>query len=437
MSRRMILLVLAAVVAVATAQHEHHERQGAGMPAAVDGGLLPGVPMTRDGSGTAWLPDAAPVSAVHGRAANLDLMLHYSGFARFTSQDVLRRGTRGASRLDGPNWLMGMAGMPVGRAGRLSGRTMLSLDPLTVGGAGYPLLFQSGETWQGRELVDRQHPHDFLGELALAYGRALGADAGLFAYAGLPGEPAFGPPAFIHRPSAGDNPAAPLGHHLQDATHIIFGVATIGARLRQFKLDASLFTGREPDENRWNIDRPRFDSWSGRLSWNPGEAWALQVSHAFARSPEPGHEDVDVRKTTASALFSRRFGRERTLSAALVFGRNDPTEGPGLSSLLVEAAVAGRFGGHLRAELLQRTASELDLDGEHGHDVHLVSALTLGGSVAVLRAVSSALRVGAQATVNFVGPALRAEYGRLPLSVDVFLRVTPGEPAAAHGRSGA
>lgn len=124
MSKKTPLLILAALTAAATAQHDHHLHHGAEQPADVAGGLLPGVPMARDGSGTAWLPDEAPASAIHGRASGLDWMLHCSGFARFTSQDALRQGTRGANRLDGPNWLMGMAGMPVGRAGRLSGRAI-------------------------------------------------------------------------------------------------------------------------------------------------------------------------------------------------------------------------------------------------------------------------------------------------------------------------
>ena len=33
---------------------------------------------------------------------------------------------------------------------------------------------------------------------------------------------------FMHRPSAADDPFAPLGHHWQDATHEAFGVVTTG-----------------------------------------------------------------------------------------------------------------------------------------------------------------------------------------------------------------
>jgi hypothetical protein len=52
---------------------------------------------------------------------------------------------------------------------------------------GYPLLFQTGETADGRtHLVDRQHPHDFLMELATSYSVPLGRDGSAFAYVGLP-----------------------------------------------------------------------------------------------------------------------------------------------------------------------------------------------------------------------------------------------------------
>ena len=105
---------------------------------------------------------------------------------------------------------------------------MFSLDP-TMGKDGYPLLFQTGETADGTTpLIDRQHPHDFLMELAAVYSHTITATSSVFLYAGYPGEPALGPPTFMHRFSGMDNPEAPLGHHWLDATHITFGVLTGG-----------------------------------------------------------------------------------------------------------------------------------------------------------------------------------------------------------------
>ncbi len=166
--------------------------------------------------------------------------------------------------------------MPGGTERIISFQHLISLDPFTVGGEGYPLLFQTGETYNNEPLVDRQHQHDLFSEVSVSYAHSLSPKSDLFVYVGYPGEPALGPVAFMHRPSALNNPDATLTHHWTDATHITFGVATLGFRYGNWKIEGSSFTGREPGENRYNFDKPRFDSWSGRLSYNPTEKWALQ-----------------------------------------------------------------------------------------------------------------------------------------------------------------
>ena len=147
---------------------------------------------------------------------------------------------------------------------------MLSLDP-AMGKGGYPLLLQTGETADGHEhLVDRQHPHDAFMELSASYSHPLGETGAAYIYAGLPGEPALGPSAFMHRFSGMDNPESPITHHWLDSTHVTFGVATVGYSWHdKMKLEGSLFTGREPDQSRWDIETPKLDSWSVRASWNP------------------------------------------------------------------------------------------------------------------------------------------------------------------------
>jgi hypothetical protein len=77
------------------------------------------------------------------------------------------------SKFSVPNWFMGMAQRQVGKNGLLNVRAMVSLDRLFDGGAGYPLLFQSGETWKGEPLINRQHPHDLISELSVAYTQRL------------------------------------------------------------------------------------------------------------------------------------------------------------------------------------------------------------------------------------------------------------------------
>src|SRR2546427_4190311 len=95
----------------------------------------------------------------------------------------------------------------------------------------------------------------------------------LFPYTTLfrSGEPAVGPAAFPHRPSASDDPLAPLAHHWQDGTHITFGVLTAGVFTPTTKLEASVFNWREPDEKRTQFYYAgrALDSYNAGLSGNP------------------------------------------------------------------------------------------------------------------------------------------------------------------------
>ncbi len=205
---------------------------------------------------------------------------------------------------------MGMAHRPLG-GGSLTLRGMFSLDP-TMGKDGYPLLFQTGETADGvTPLIDRQHPHDFLMELAAVYSHSLSEAASVFLYAGYPGEPALGPPTFMHRFSGIDNPEAPLGHHWLDATHITFGVLTGGVVWNTFKIEGSVFNGREPDEHRWNFDPLRLNSTSLRLTWNPTANWSMQASWGSLNSPEALEPDIDQQRITASVSYNRTAGERK------------------------------------------------------------------------------------------------------------------------------
>ncbi|RZK34226.1 MAG: hypothetical protein EOO90_31105, partial [Pedobacter sp.] len=205
------------------------------------------LPMERNGSGTSWLPDASPMYGMMFHAKKWMYMLHGNVALRYIRQDISNKGSRGAEKFDAPNWFMFMGQRKVGQKGLFHFSSMLSLDRLTEGGAGYPLLFQTGESWKGQPLVDRQHPHDLFSELSVAYTYAFSKKTDLTFYLGYPGEPALGSVAFMHRPSALANPDAPISHHWNDGTHITFGVATLGFRYDQFKIEASSFTGREPD----------------------------------------------------------------------------------------------------------------------------------------------------------------------------------------------
>ncbi|MBS1532240.1 MAG: hypothetical protein JSU01_18200, partial [Bacteroidetes bacterium] len=213
-----------------------------------------GLPMNRDGSGTSWVPDQTPMYGYMFHGKKWMTMIHGSFFIRYTDQDVFNRGSRGGKQFDIPDWFMAMSQRKVGNAGLFSINTMFSFDPFLVGPGGYPLLFQTGESYRGKPLVDIQHPHDLFAEISPNYTQRISKNADVSASVGYPGEPALGPPVFMHRLSAMNDPDAPLTHHYADATHITFGVATLGFRYSDVKLEGSVFTGREPDEFRYNFD---------------------------------------------------------------------------------------------------------------------------------------------------------------------------------------
>src|SRR5438094_90250 len=148
----------------------------------------------------------------------------------------------------------------------------------------------------------------------------------------------------MHRPSAIDDPDAPLGHHWQDSTHVTFGVATAGFAWKNIKVESSIFTGREPDENRYDFDRPRFDSFSGRISWNPIENLAFQVSHGYIKSPEALEPDLKRHRTTASVIYNLPLGQDSNWSNTFVLGQNHDTGEGKTQSFLVESNYHRRRG---------------------------------------------------------------------------------------------
>lgn len=390
--------------------------------------LSKNLPMGRDGSGTSWLPDASPMYGFMFHSGKWMYMVHGNIALRYTNQDMFNKGDRGGHKVDAPNWFMGMAQRPVGKNGLINFHAMLSLDPITEQGYGYPLLFQTGESWHGQPLVDRQHPHDMFAELSANYTYALSKKADVNLYVGYPGEPAIGPVAFMHRPSALADPDAPLSHHWSDATHITFGVATLGFRYDQFKIEGSSFTGREPDENRYDFDKPRFDSWSTRLSYNPSENWAFQVSHAYIKSPEALSPDENVHRTTASATYSLPFGNERTFNATAVWGMNKIAGDHADNSVLIEGDVRmKKLDLYTRFEFVQKTTEELNLNRIiYGDDtIFPVNAITLGTNYDLFKIGQVRFAAGAQLTYYGVASRLQPLYGSGPMGGEVFLRIYP------------
>lgn len=386
------------------------------------------LPMNRNSSGTAWQPDATSMYGYMKMGDKWNVMLHGSIFLRYNYQDISNKGIRSDSltdRVDAPNWVMLMANRKIKKRGLFAFSLMLSADELVMGGNGYPLLFQSGETFNNKKLVDRQHPHDFFSGLSMAYTHMVNRDIDLTAYLGYPGEPAIGPPAFMHRISAINNPDAPLGHHWQDATHITFGVATLGIRYKTIKFEFSNFTGREPNENRYDFDKPRFNSWAYRLSANPNENFALQFSQAFIKSPEALEPEENVTRTTASVLHSIVLGEKIHLTSAAIWGINQAWEHRPEHSALLESnfqknktAVYGRF------EIIEKNSHELKID-QLPDESFLIKMLTVGASYNFLHLANTNFRVGVQGSVFKAPSKLNTWYGKMPLSAEIYIRVLP------------
>lgn len=410
--------------AIRSTDHETHATPQGGMLMSHAYSLH--LPMSRNGSGTGWLPDNSPMYMYLKANAKSNWMIHGSIFLRYNKQDFFNKGSRGGNKLDAPNWFMGMYNRRIGKRGLLNATAMISFDPITTGENGYPLLFQTGETYNGEPLVDRQHPRDLISGLSVAYTHMLNENMDVTLYAGYPGEPALGPVAYMHRISSLNNPNAPLGHHWQDATHIVFGVTTLGIRYKKFKLEGSVFTGREPDEKRYNFDDARFDSYSYRLLFNPSEHWALQFSQGFLHEPEALEPGIDQVRTTASIIRSTSL-RTMNWSHMLAWGMNNKSQHEQSAySILYETNLQlQRQALYARYEFVKKSAEELAIPSTHGDDLFKINAFTLGYNHNVAPFAPVDILLGVQATLNFPGDRLKPIYGTLPVGGQVYLQLRP------------
>jgi len=417
--RRLLLVLIAGAASPLRAQMDMQP------PMEMQAGPL-GIPETRMGSGTSWLPEASPLHAAHYVLGRWTLMLHGEGFLQYDRQG----GSRGSQQLGSVNWAMAAASRPLG-GGQLQLRAMLSAEPWTIGSGGYPLLVQSGESYRGAPLHDRQHPHDLFMELATLYERPVAANLGLSLYLAPVGEPAVGPVAFPHRPSAADDPLAPISHHWQGGTHITFGVVTAGVFTRSVKLEASWFNGREPDENRTNFDYAgrRLDSYSGRLTVNPGPRWSLSTWYAYLRSPEVLYPDESLHRIGAAVLTTQPVGAGGTWSSAVIYGANAQIgTGRLASSILMETTFDpdGTNSLFARGEYVRKSAEDLAIPDVPATTRYDVGALALGYLRRVGSAAGLAAGVGVRGSLNFVPPSLNAVYGsRTPLGGAIYLRLQP------------
>ena len=385
----------------ASDEHANHDGHGMAM------GAFGAYPMTRESSGTAWQPDASEHMGLMSQTGEWTLMAH--GVLNLVYDH--QAGPRGDDKLFTSGMLMGMARRPVGN-GTMQFRAMISPDPV-MGKRGYPLLLASGETANGVDrLIDRQHPHDFFMELSGSLSQNFGSNRSVFLYAGLPGEPAFGPPAFMHREAIMDSPEAPISHHWLDSTHITFGVLTAGVVLGRLKVEASRFNAREPDQHRWNIETGALDSTSVRLSWNPTQTLSLQGSWGHFEDPEQLEPGIDQKRWSASLLYAREIGDGWKLASTIAWGRKTVSHhGEALKddAFVAEASLKkGPWTVFGRGETTEnRELLEAD---EHGAAFD-VGKISLGAVRDFRVAEHVSLGAGALVAVNFVPEGLAPLYG--------------------------
>jgi hypothetical protein len=382
-------------------------------------GMYGSYPMGQDATGTSWIPASTEMPGIHRMADDWFLMTHGYLMAIYDDQS----GPRGGHKFFSENMFMFTAQTDVG-CGIFGLRSMIALEPATIGCSGYPLLLQTGETCNGKTpLIDRQHPHNFLMELAAVGTARFSEENSFFVYFGCPGEPALGPPAFIHRFSAFFNPEAPITHHWLDSTHILFGVATVGYVHKWFKLDASIFNGREPNQHRWGFNPVRFDSYSARLSINPTKNLAAQISYGYLKSHEQLEPGVRQHRPTASISYNKAWRRSNWQTTA-AWGCTRDRPGHVLNGFLLESAVEIRDrhvlfsrGEYVAKDGLFRPSNP------KAHNVYHVGKLDLGYIFQCLALPYTLWGLGVVGSASFVPHSLQSSYGETPLSYMVFLRV--------------
>jgi len=409
----------------------------AAMMSTITGG--PFKAMTAIGSGTSLQPSTTPGYMWHWMKGDWMIMGHGDLKAGFNHQG----GPRGINKAESQNWFMLMAERQAG-PGRFMLRGMFSAEPWTAPRRGFPELFQTGETFKGRPIIDAQHPHDLFMELAAAYNISLSEHVALNFYGGPVAEPALGPTAFMHRMSAAENPAAPLGHHWQDSTHITHGVLTAGITAWRFRIESSLFHGAEPDENRKDIEMGKLDSWSGRIWFTPTPDWSMQFSYGHLVHPE-ALEPGNLTRMTASISHNRSWD-DGNWATSLIWGRNHELHGNSNAYLLESTAnFLDKNYLYTRMELVDKPGlleenifGRAGLDEFHpiGNGFELgdrfeqffrVGAFTFGGVRDFVAASKLRVGIGADVTFYHVPDGLKPIYGSSPSSFHLFLRIRPGK----------
>jgi len=438
--RCALLLALAgfaAAAAPAGAQHGEHMGARTG-----SGSSLPlGIPFERAGSGTSWLPDSSSSPMVHQAVGDWTLMLHGVGYGQYDRQGTIH----GDQQLGLADWEMATAAHALGD-GLLRVDAATSLEPSVLGARGYPELLQSGGTFDGARLANRQHPNALVMAFAASYEHSLTSELATSVYVAAVGEPALGPVDYMHRPSAAVDPFAPIGHHWQDATCAANGVVTGGLYSHLVKLEGSIFNAREPLGTLYGVDYAgaRLDSYAARLTVLPTGRVAASAWAGYLYDDDPLDPGLGMQRYGVSLLTETRGLDGGAWSSTMVWGidihhhgsrehEHDPgvaiqTRHPS-SSFLIESTldIGSALAVYGRAEQVEKTADDL---GFLGGDLmqHFTVRSLVAGAVRDLESVGWAtFGVGARASVDLVPQTLRLTYGtRTPTGFALFVRARIG-----------
>jgi hypothetical protein len=434
-SKKVVCLSIAALLFLALetwAQNSDQPMSGMNMPGMDMSATMnaSSLPSPESGSGTIWQPASVSQPMWMISHAGWDLMAHGQVFLTYNQQG----GPRGEGKAESVNYFMFMEKHSLGK-GTLLFREMFSAESLTSPHPGFPELFQTGETYHGEPLVDHQHPHNVFAELSAMYTLPLSKKISWQIYGGPSAEPALGPVTYMHRESASENPAAPLGHHEQDSTHTSFGVVTTGFIIDRFKIEGSAFNGREPNEERWSIQLGALDSWSVRGSIAPTRNWTAQYSYGRLLHPEALEPGNQLRQTASveynPALSGGMLGTGNW-ATSLVWGRvQKEFESFPLNSYLLESTLNFRRRNYAYARFELVDKDEL-FPGEVLQPSLRIGAYTFGGVRDLVQNEHWQLGLGTDVTFYSKPDVLDSAYGNNPVSFHVFLRVRPGMDA--HGQ---